>query len=90
MPEELRNRRHLKHGYCAHLAQADRSSWTNPGTELLLSPRVGGSAIREVRGLVEETHKSTYITGSNDFACVRGQEIYVSKPSRSMSLSERY
>jgi hypothetical protein len=39
MPEELRNGRHLRNGYCAHLAQADRCSWTNPGTELLLSPR---------------------------------------------------
>jgi hypothetical protein len=39
MPEELRNGRHLRNGSCAHLAQADRSSWTNPGTELLLSPR---------------------------------------------------
>jgi|SRR5215203_2787768 len=47
-------------------------------------PPVGGSAIREVRGPVEETHKSSYITGSNDFACVRGQEIYLSKPFRSI------
>jgi hypothetical protein len=92
MPEALRNGRHLRNGSCAHLAQADRSSWTNPGTELLLSPRprVSGIAIREVRGPVEETHKSSYITGSNDFACVQEQEIYLSKPFRSMSLSERY
>ena len=38
MPEELRNGRHLRNGNCARLAQADRSSWTNPGTELLISP----------------------------------------------------
>jgi hypothetical protein len=62
------------------------------GSNLLLSPRpwVSGIAIREVRGPVEETHKSSYITGSNDFACVQEQEIYLSKPFRSMSLSERY
>jgi hypothetical protein len=35
-------------------------------------PRAGSSAIREVRGPVEETHKSSYITGSNGFACVQG------------------
>jgi hypothetical protein len=35
-------------------------------------------------------HKSSYITGSNDSACVQGQEISLSKPFRSMSLSERY
>ena len=50
------------------------------------APGSVGSAIREVRGPVEETYKSSYRTGSNDFACAQGQDIYLSKPFRSISL----
>jgi hypothetical protein len=92
MPEELRNGRHLRNGSCAHFAQADRNPWTNPGTELLLPPAPGRWQRHwEVRGPLEEGHKSSCITGTNGFTCVRGQDIYLSnKPFRSMSLSERY
>jgi hypothetical protein len=59
MPEELSNRRHLRNGSCAHLAQADRSSWTNPDTELLLSPAPGrrqrhSGGSRTGRGNIQE------------------------------------
>ena len=38
MPEELRNRRHLRDGYCAHLRQADRPLAADRGSILLPTP----------------------------------------------------
>src|SRR5215210_4010221 len=42
MPENLRNRWHLRNDYCAHLRQADRASLKRPGLE----PAPFGATIR--------------------------------------------